>query len=192
MIKLKYGNTNTFYLNGLLIDTDYAGTLPAFYRALKQNCLAVKDIPYVLATHYHPDHMGLIGELTRQGVRHLVIDVQKDALHASDYIFERDHLPFVPLDASQATVISCAESRAFLSRLGVAGEIIPTPSHSPDSVSLVLDDGDCIAGDLEPLEYLDAYEDNAPLKADWSRIRSFQPKRIYFAHMPERSMANEG
>lgn len=192
MIKLKYGNTNTFYLNGLLIDTDYAGTLPAFYRALKQNCLAVKDIPYVLATHYHPDHMGLIGELTRQGVRHLVIDVQKDALHASDYIFERDHLPFVPLDASQATVISCAESRAFLSRLGVAGEIIPTPSHSPDSVSLVLDDGDCIVGDLEPLEYLDAYEDNAPLKADWSRIRSFQPKRIYFAHMPERSMANEG
>ena len=192
MKKLKYGNTNTFYLNGLLIDTDYAGTLSAFYKALKQNGLAVRDIQYVLATHYHPDHMGLIGELTRQGVRHLVIDVQKDALHASDYIFERDHLPFVPLDASQATVISCAESRAFLSRLGVAGEIIPTPSHSPDSVSLVLDDGDCIVGDLEPLEYLDAYEDNAPLKADWSRIRSFQPKRIYFAHMPERSMANEG
>ena len=192
MKKLKYGNTNTFYLNGLLIDTDYAGTLPAFYKALKQNGLVVKDIPYVLATHYHPDHMGLIGELTRQGVRHLVIDVQKHALHASDYIFERDHLPFVPLDASKAIVISCAESRAFLSRLGVAGEIIPTPSHSPDSVSLVLDDGDCIVGDLEPLEYLDAYDDNAPLKADWSRIRSFQPKRIYFAHMPERSMAHEG
>lgn len=192
MIKLKYGNTNTFYINGLLIDTDYAGTLPAFYKALKQNGLAVRDIQYVLATHYHPDHMGLIGELTRQGVRHLVIDVQKHALHASDYIFERDHLPFVPLDEAAAIVISCAESRAFLSRLGVAGEIIPTPSHSPDSVSLVLDDGDCIVGDLEPLEYLDAYEDNAPLKADWSRIRSFQPKRIYFAHMPERSMANEG
>ena len=151
MIKLKYGNTNTFFVQGrergLLFDTDYAGTLSAFYKALKQNGLAVKDIPYVLATHYHPDHMGLIGELTRQGVRHLVIDVQKDALHASDYIFERDHLPFVPLDASRAIVISCAESRAFLSRLGVAGEIIPTPSHSPDSVSLVLDDGDCIVGD---------------------------------------------
>ncbi len=32
--KLKYGNTNTFFIHGisgnLLIDTDYAGTLPAF------------------------------------------------------------------------------------------------------------------------------------------------------------------
>ena len=192
MKKLKYGNTNTFYINGLLIDTDYAGTLPAFYKALKQNGLAVRNIQFVLATHYHPDHMGLIGELTRQGVRHLLIDVQQDAVHASDYIFERDHLPFVPLDASQATVISCAESRAFLSRLGVAGEIIQTPSHSPDSVSVVLDNGDCIVGDLEPFEYLDAYEDNAQLKADWARIRSFQPKRIFFAPMPERSMNHEG
>ena len=188
MIKLKYGNTNTFYMNGLLIDTDYAGTLPAFYKALKQNGLAVRDIQFVLATHYHPDHMGLIGELTRQGVRHLLIDVQQDAIHASDYIFERDRLPFVPLDASKATVISCAESRAFLSRLGVAGEIIPTPSHSPDSVSIVLDDGVCIVGDLEPYEYLIAYDDNEQLKADWTRIRSFQPKRICFAHMPERTL----
>lgn len=188
MKKLKYGNTNTFYINGLLIDTDYAGTLPAFYKALKQNGITVRDIQFVLATHYHPDHMGLIGELTRQGVRHLLIDVQQDAVHASDYIFDRDHLPFVPPDASKATVISCAESRAFLSRLGVAGEIISTPSHSPDSVSLVLDDGDCIVGDLEPYEYLIAYDDNAQLKADWARIRSFQPKRICFAHMPERTL----
>ncbi len=188
MIKLKYGNTNTFFIRGLLVDTDYAGTLPAFYRALKQNGLTVRDIRYVLATHYHPDHMGLIGELVKQGVRHLVIDVQSDALHASDYIFERDRLPFVPLRKEDATVISCAESRVFLSRLGVASEIIPTPSHSPDSVSLVLDDGSCIVGDLEPYEYLEAYADNPQLKADWARILSFQPKRIFFAHAPEKTL----
>ena len=38
-VKLKYGNTNTYYIpgrgGGLLVDTDYAGTLGAFYRALK-------------------------------------------------------------------------------------------------------------------------------------------------------------
>ena len=59
-IKLKYGNTNTFYIpgdrGGVLVDTDYAGTLPAFYKALKRSGLQVKDIAYVLATHYHPDH----------------------------------------------------------------------------------------------------------------------------------------
>ena len=52
MIRLKYGNTNTFFIHGdnagLLFDTDYAGTLPAFYKAIKQNCIAVKDIGYIL------------------------------------------------------------------------------------------------------------------------------------------------
>ena len=29
-VRLKYGNTNTFLISGLLIDTDYAGTPGAF------------------------------------------------------------------------------------------------------------------------------------------------------------------
>jgi hypothetical protein len=39
MIKLRYGNTNTFYIpgsdGGLLVDTDWAGTLPLFFKAIK-------------------------------------------------------------------------------------------------------------------------------------------------------------
>lgn len=54
MIKLKYGNTNTYFIQGnnggLLVDTDYAETLPAFYKALKQNGIRVNDIQYVMAT----------------------------------------------------------------------------------------------------------------------------------------------
>ena len=76
MIKLKYGNTNTFLLqgnnNGLLIDTDYAGTLSAFYKTIKANHIKVKDITYVLATHYHPDHIGLVSELMKQGVSRVI------------------------------------------------------------------------------------------------------------------------
>lgn len=188
MMKLKYGNTNTFFINGLLIDTDYAGTLPAFYQTLKKNGLKVGDIRYVLATHYHPDHMGILGELVQQGVKHLLIDVQKDFIHASDYIFQRERRLFVPLDASKATVISCEESRAFLAELGISGEILHTPSHSEDSVTLILDDGDCFVGDLEPFEYLEAYEENAKLKNDWAKIISHHPKRIFFAHAPERNL----
>ncbi|MBP3555999.1 MAG: MBL fold metallo-hydrolase, partial [Clostridia bacterium] len=71
--KLKYGNTNTFLVCGtggnLLIDTDYAGTLPAFYRAIKEKNIRLSDISHVMATHYHPDHMGLISELMKQNIR---------------------------------------------------------------------------------------------------------------------------
>ena len=188
MIKLKYGNTNTFYIDGLLVDTDYAGTLPAFYRELKKNGLTIRDIRYVLATHYHPDHMGLVGELMKLGAKLLLIDVQKDAVHFSDPLFERDRLPYDPIREEEATVISCEESRDFLLHIGIHGEIIHTPSHSADSVSLVLDDGNCFVGDLEPYAYMEAYEDPAALKRDWAKIRCLCGKRAFFAHMPEREI----
>lgn len=192
MLKLKYGNTNTFYISagqgGLLVDTDYAGTLPAFYRTIKQNGITVKDIGYVLATHYHPDHMGLVGELMKQGVKLLLIDGQKAFVHFSDRIFARDRLPFVPIQEEDVTTISCAESRKFLAQIGISGEIIRTPSHSPDSVSLMLDNGDCFVGDLEPLEYLAGYKENAALKSDWDKVLSFYPKRIYYAHVNEKEV----
>ena len=39
--KLKYGNTNTFLIRGissnLLVDTDYAGMLPLFYKEIKKH-----------------------------------------------------------------------------------------------------------------------------------------------------------
>lgn len=189
MIRLKYGNTNTFYIpgrtGGLLVDTDYAGTIYAFFKAIKDNRIAIKDIEYVIATHYHPDHMGLISELMKQGVKLLLMDVQQSFVHFSDRIFEKDKLPYAPIDESSATVISCAESRSFLARMGIAGEIIHTPSHSDDSVSLMLDDGTCFVGDLEPYEYLQAYEENLPLKNDWTRLLAFHPTRILYAHAPE-------
>jgi len=190
MTKLTYGNTNTFFIpgckGGLLVDTDYAGTLQAMYKALKRSGIQVKDIAYVLATHYHPDHMGLISQLMEQGVKLLLMDVQKRFVHVSDPIFERDGLPYRPIEEALATELSCEESRDFLARMGISGEIIHTPSHSEDSVCLILDDGDCFVGDLEPYEYLAAYEENVLLKCDWDLVFSHRPRRVFPAHMPER------
>ena len=187
VIKLKYGNTNTFLIRGkkgyLLVDTDYAGTLSAFYGAIKQYNIKVSDILCILATHYHPDHIGLVSELMKQGVKLLVIDTQCSNIHYSDVIFKRDkRLDYEPIDERDAIVISCNESREFLKDMGIMGEIISTMSHSEDSISLVLDNGVCIVGDLEPVEYLGAYEENIKLKADWELVMSYNPQIIYYAH----------
>ena len=191
MIRLKYGNTNTFFIpgksGGLLIDTDYAGTLQAFFRALKTNHLELNNISYVLPTHCHPDHVGLIGELQKLGVRLLLIDTQLATVHFPDEILGRDkHLRYVSIDENQATVIPCDESREFLRSIGIEGAIISTPSHSEDSVSVILDDGECFVGDLEPYEYLDGYDDNPQLENDWDLILSMKPKRILYAHANEK------
>ena len=97
-------------------------------------------------------------------------------------------IKYTPIDESLAMVISCAGSRLFLLSMGINGEIISTPSHSADSVSVILDDGDCIVGDLEPIDFWGAYEDNPRLEKDWSRVMSYKPKRILYAHVNEKVM----
>ena len=191
LTKLRYGNTNTFYIaganGGLLIDTDYAGTLPRFFKAIKSACIDIGDITYLLATHYHPDHIGIVGELQKLGIMLLLVDVQRGSVHFSDEIFFRDkRLHYQPIDENAARVISFAESRSFLRSIGIGGEIIHTPSHSIDSISVILDDGNCIVGDLEPAAYLAAYDDNPMLKSDWEHIMRHHPKRILFAHVNEK------
>ena len=192
MIKLRYGNTNTFFIpgagGGLLVDTDWAGTLPQFFKAIKAAGIEMKTITTLLITHYHPDHMGLISELMKQGVKLLAVDVQNGFLHDSDGIFARDGISYSPIDEKSATVISCEESRDLLSCMGIHGRIVHTPSHSEDSISLVLEDGNCFVGDLEPLEYLEAYQENTSLRSDWDHILSLSPKRIFYAHMPEKQL----
>ena len=189
--KLKYGNTNTFFIKGtkggILIDTDYAGTLQGFFGAIKRQNIGLNDITYIIATHYHPDHIGIVSELMDYGLKLLAADCQTEYIHYSDHIFQRDpRLKYMPIDEKEITIIGCGESRGFLSALGIDGEIISTPSHSPDSISVILDSGDCFVGDLEPIEYLDAYESNEPLKNDWDKIMKYSPKRIYYAHANEK------
>ena len=189
--KLKYGNTNTFFIRGtsgnLLIDTDYAGMLSSFYKEIKKHNIGLDDISYVLATHYHPDHIGLVSELMEQGVKLLLIDTQVEYVHFSDEIFSRDkRMTYVPINKADAILVKCEESREFLHSMGIEGEILSTPSHSNDSISLVLDNGTCFVGDLEPIDYLEAYDDNVALKEDWESIMKHNPKVVFYAHANER------
>lgn len=72
-----------------------------------------------------------------------------------------------------------------MKQLGISGEIISTPSHSKDSVCLVLDEGKCLAGDLVRYECLEAYENGSAERNDWQNLMLFHPKRILYAHGPE-------
>ena len=193
IIRLRYGNTFTYLIQGakgsVLVDTDFAGTLPAFYKAIKAEGIKVSDITYVIATHYHPDHMGLISELQDQGVKLVLLENQPDHVHFSDPIFERiPNLHYTPIDASRALVINFSDASSFLENLGISGDILPTKSHSEDGIAIVLNDGTAVVGDLEPISYMEGYSDNAALADDWNRILEQNPKRICYAHAGEKSI----
>lgn len=185
--KIRYGNTNTFLIRGtkanILVDTDYAGTLPSFYKAIKENGLKVSDINYVLATHYHPDHIGLVSELKDLGVKLIILESQTDYVHYSDPIFAKEpDLNYKPIDESKALMLKFEDAASFLDSLGISGSIGKTKSHSEDSIYIALSDGTFILGDLEPIEYLDAYEDNSALRDDWNDILNKKPKMLLYSH----------
>jgi len=189
LTKLKYGNTNTYLISGsagsLLVDTDWAGTLPAFYKAIKAQNLQIGDITHVLATHYHPDHIGLIAELMDMGVRLVMFDVQLPYVHFSDSLYAREkNHAYKPIDESRAVILKCSESRVFLASLGISGEVIHTPGHSDDSISLILDEGIAIVGDLPPYSALEATDDETVLNS-YKMILSHSVTRLCFGHHEE-------
>lgn len=180
---LKYGNTNCYYIKGkngsLLVDTDWAGTLQAFYRKIKE--LNITKIDYLLITHYHPDHMGIAQDIINMGTKLLLIDVQKDYIHNSDTIFQKDkHVKFNPIN-TEPVIISCEQSRKFLNDLGIDGEIIHTPGHSEDSISLILDDGSAFVGDLYDLRSAITFNDEK-INNSWNKILSHNISKIYYGH----------
>ena len=186
VLLLKYGTTNTSLIEGrdgyLLLDTGWAGTLPAFYRALGDLKVAAQEIRYVLITHYHPDHMGIAQDITETGAQLVIVDVQKSFVHGSDAIFAKEpRVPFTPVDESRAQVISCAESRAFLKDFGIEGEILHSPGHSVDSISLWLDQGVLFVGDLNPL-YEREMHLGTQIDATWEMLLAKKPKTVYYGH----------
>lgn len=143
----------------------------------------ITKLKYGNTNNYHPDHIGLISELMKQKIKLLLLDTQVSYIHFADDIFARDkRLNYKPIEMNNSTIIRCDESRNFLLNIGINGEIVVTPSHSEDSVSLIMDNGECFVGDLEPIEYIDGYEHNGNLQNDWDLIMSHFPKVINYAH----------
>jgi glyoxylase-like metal-dependent hydrolase (beta-lactamase superfamily II) len=81
----------------------------------------------------------------------------------------------------------CAESRSLLGHLGISGEVVHTPGHSDDSVSLILDDGSVFTEDLTRPELI-GVEDAAVLAASWQLLRERGAARVYSGHGPVRQM----
>jgi glyoxylase-like metal-dependent hydrolase (beta-lactamase superfamily II) len=184
--ELKYGGTNCYVICGsrgrLLFDTDWAGTYFKFCGALKDAGIALNSLSCLLISHYHPDHMGIAQDISYAGVPLLAADVQKKYLHASDYIFAREKSArFHPIMDSGVLTISCEQSRRFLASMGIDGEVVHTPGHSDDSISLVLDDGSAFVGDLCPLFTVPAYNSET-LERSWNELLSRGITKIFYGH----------
>ena len=186
IIELKYSSTNTYLIEGrnglLLFDTGWAGTFRAFCREMGEKEIPVQKISYILMSHFHPDHCGIAQEIADCGAVIAVPDVQQGFIHSADRIFEREpEKRFCPIDDRKIRLIDLKDSRSFLAEIGIDGEIIATPGHSDDSISLLLDDGSLLVGDLNPLYELEMHR-GTQIGQSWEKLLARKPTTVYFGH----------
>ena len=186
VIELKYSNTNTYLIEGskgkILFDTGWAGTFAAFCKCMGDAHVSAQNVTYVLISHFHPDHVGIAQEIANLGATIVVMDVQKDFIHAADSVFAKEkNSSFLPIREDAVKLVSLADSRAFLRGIGLDGEIVSTPGHSDDSISLCLDDGSFFVGDLNPLYELELHQ-GTQIEASWKKLLERKPRVIYYGH----------
>jgi glyoxylase-like metal-dependent hydrolase (beta-lactamase superfamily II) len=186
IVNVGYRSTNYWVVSAggphLLVDLGWPGTLGTLRAQLTRMNVPISELRCALATHYHIDHAGLAEELKGLGVRLWVLDTQVAAIPLMKrHVKPQDH--YVEITAAGNVVFGFADSRARLAEIGLAGEIVPTPGHSDDSVSLVLDDGSAFTGDLTPLMLAEPHNAEA-LAASWQRLRDRGMTTIYPGHGP--------
>lgn len=184
IVNVGYHSTNYYALDigggKLLVDCGWPGSLPQFIAQLRRKGIDPSEIKFLLVTHFHPDHAGLVEEMKKIGARLIVLESQDSALRPRQSGCSPASSSFVIVSQEHNVSLSFADSRNFLSSLGLCGEIIATPGHSDDSISLILDDGSVFTGDLRPRSLVT--DEDEVTKHSWDKIYQHNVTRVFPGH----------
>jgi endoribonuclease LACTB2 len=190
IVNVGYRSTNYWVISAgrsrLLVDLGWPGTMAMMRANLSRLDIPLSEVRFGLATHYHIDHAGLAQDLKTAGVPLLVVDVQVPFIPLmTRHIKPHDHFTDIAMEGN--TVIPAAASRALLRRVGLDGEILQTPGHSEDSVSLLLDDGSVFTGDLTHPAMIGA-EDPSVVLESWRLLKDRGARQVHAGHGPIRPL----
>jgi glyoxylase-like metal-dependent hydrolase (beta-lactamase superfamily II) len=165
----------------LMVDTGWAGSLPALKSQLKRYAIDLAQIRFIMITHHHPDHAGLTQEIKRASKARLIILEKQIPFLENLREFYAGKGLYVPIQIEANDLVLKSPNRTDLNRIGIQGEIVETPGHSDDSVSLVLDSGMAFIGDLH-LPDLVPDEARDATRQSWKKLLALKVKTVYPAH----------
>lgn len=184
VVNVGYHSTNYYVLEvrntRLLVDCGWPGSFRQFAAEMRRKGIVPELITHILVTHFHPDHAGLVQEFKDLGAKLILLESQVDFVAPLKDLVKTGELDYKEIRTDDNLILKFDASRSFLASLGIEGEIIPTPGHSDDSVTLILDQGFAFTGDLPP-RFL-VTDDNPVTKQSWDRIDRHKITRIYPAH----------
>jgi glyoxylase-like metal-dependent hydrolase (beta-lactamase superfamily II) len=190
IVNVGYRSTNFWVLSAgtsrLLVDLGWMGQFGALEAELKRKDIPLAEITHGFATHYHGDHAGAAQDLKNQGMRLIVTPEQVPHITTmKQWMKPADHYTEIRLDDN--VVVPLAESRAFLRKLGFDGQLVHTPGHSDDSVSLLLDSGEVFTGDLTHPALITDAEAEVTTRS-WRALKELGASVVYAGHGPVRPM----
>ena len=190
----------------ILIDTGYRGGFPRFLKRLQRAGIQPKDIRYVFLTHAHDDHAGFLNEVL--AATEAAVILHPKAVEG----LQRGQNSFAGGCSSRLAYLFCkllalfghGEHRyppirdAFLDRLipidsdrfrslGFPYEILETPGHTADHISLLVGDklfcGDAAMNGFPSRRRTIVWiEDPEQYKKSWDAILQRAPAMLYPGH----------
>ena len=183
IVNVGYASTNYYVIDvkggKLLLDCGWPGTLPQFTKVLQRKGIPLSEIKYLLVTHLHPDHAGLVQDLKNRGVKFILPNCQQDFISGFGEHFKGKSFPYIEINPYDNVDLKLEDSRKFLANLGLPGELLHTPGHSDDSVTLILDEGFAFSGDLHP-SFMNT--EDVTTRESWDKIYRHKITRIFPGH----------
>ena len=176
----------------------------AFLAGLSRASIAPEEIQLILLTHAHWDHMGSAAELKAVTGAPLAVHEREvgwveqgnpplpPGVTAWGRVLMAMHRLFMPLiTVPPARVDRVLTDEVFpLADFGIPGVAVPTPGHSPGSMSVLLESGEAFVGDLAMNRMPLRMSPGLPIFADdldevirsWHRLLELGVKTVYPAH----------
>jgi glyoxylase-like metal-dependent hydrolase (beta-lactamase superfamily II) len=203
---ISFGFVSAFLLKGektILIDAGIPGQMDRFLNGLAAANTQPDEIEFLLFTHGHADHIGLAKEIVElSGAQTAIHHLEKDWV-------ETGKPPFPPgatawgkflislvkllpdMSAPPAKVdIAFGDEGLALDEYGIPARVIHSPGHTMGSMSVLLENGDAIVGDLAmSAKFMRLTpgipifaEDVSLIKPSWKKLLDLGAKTIYPAH----------
>ena len=145
----------------ILVDAGRQSVAELFQRQLGKLGIDSTDIKLIIITHAHFDHVGSLAQIKDLcGCPVLAHPLEARIIEAGEVVIPPgtnwlgNMVSWVGkrstrmLGFAKTTVEITADDEYDLTPFGVAGKIIPTPGHTPGSISVLLEDGQALVGDL--------------------------------------------
>ncbi len=176
----------------------------AFLAGLRGAGIQPRDIGLILLTHAHWDHMGSAKDLKEITGAPLAVHNREAAwveegnpplppgVTTWGKMFMAAHRLSMPFINVPATSVDrhLSDDVASLYEFGIPGLVIPTPGHSPGSVSVLLESGEAFVGDHAMNRFPLRLSPGLPIFADdpeqvvgsWRRLLEHEVTTVFPAH----------